>query len=213
MKGLTDLSTLPVEEASRSFWTWDDDPKGLPVFIVAGQSNMVGRGRFDKGQENKVGGIGSLRHYVKKNPKAYGHLMAKDGTWKPVSNVNFWHNNLKIKMADIYPRDTFGPEFGFSHSVRKLYGDKSVLIIKMAWGGKSLYRDFCSPTAAAKRDGKLGYYYQLMMESLNENLGNLATHFPEYKGMGYQIKGIAWHQGYNDMFAKEAHTARQKIVV
>ena len=47
----------------------------LKIFIVSGQSNMVGFGQVE-------GETGTMESYVKSNPKAYGHLVNKEG--KPV---------------------------------------------------------------------------------------------------------------------------------
>lgn len=55
-----------------------DKPKVVPangklkVFILAGQSNMVGFGQLK-------GGPGTMESCVKSNPKAYGHLVDEEG--------------------------------------------------------------------------------------------------------------------------------------
>jgi alpha-galactosidase len=37
-----------------------------------------------------------------------------------------------------------------------------------------------------------------MIDYVRDVLGNLGTEFPEFAGLGYQIAGFGWHQGYND---------------
>ena len=95
--------------------------------------------------------------------------------------------------------------------------DEPVLLIKTAWGGKSLALDFRPPSAGKpsfeinpRKDGTIpepGKYYRLMMAEVKEVLSNLKTHFPEYNGQGYEIAGFCWYQGWNDgcneEFAKE----------
>jgi alpha-galactosidase len=73
-----------------------------------------------------------------------------------------------------------------------------VLIVKTAWGGRSLNVDFRPPSAAATRGGVVGPYYTGMIDYVRDVLGSLSTEFPEFAGMGYQICGFGWHQGYND---------------
>ena len=38
-----------AEEPSKKTYAWDNDPAGVQVFILAGQSNMVGHGKADDG--------------------------------------------------------------------------------------------------------------------------------------------------------------------
>ncbi|MDQ3814808.1 MAG: sialate O-acetylesterase [Armatimonadota bacterium] len=44
-----------AEEPSNKTHTWDNNPKGVQVFILAGQSNMVGHGKADEGHDNVKG--------------------------------------------------------------------------------------------------------------------------------------------------------------
>ena len=76
------------------------------------------------------------------------------------------------------------------------------MIIKVAWGGKSLNVDFRPPSAVAARGGEVGPYYTGMITYVRDALDNLDTEFPEWKGMGYCIAGIGWHQGWNDRVDK-----------
>ena len=85
-----------AEEPSKKTYTWDNDPKGVQVFILAGQSNMVGHGKADEGHDNVKGGIGSLRYQVEHDPKNYGHLVNKDGTWKTRDDVKVWWRDSDI---------------------------------------------------------------------------------------------------------------------
>ena len=55
--------------SSRQFTTWDSDPAGIKVFIVAGQSNMVGFGSVENGNSGP-GTLGSLR-YLAVNDASY----------------------------------------------------------------------------------------------------------------------------------------------
>jgi hypothetical protein len=61
-------------------------PAPVKVFILAGQSNMVGHGKVEMGRDPAAagkkakevkGGIGSLRYLVKNDPGKYGGLVDK----------------------------------------------------------------------------------------------------------------------------------------
>jgi len=190
--------------------TWDTDPNGVQVFILAGQSNMVGHGKADEGHGDVKGAIGSLRYQVEHDPKNYAHLVNKDGTWKTLPNVKVWwrdsditeprgviKGDLKIGYAQSRNPGWIGPEYGFGWAVSD-HIKQPVLIIKTAWGGKSLNVDFRPPSAAAARGGVVGPYYTGMIAYVRDVLDNLGTEFPEWKGKGYRIAGFGWHQGWND---------------
>lgn len=148
------------------------------------------------------------------DPENYGHLVNKDGTWKTRDDVKVWwcdsditvprsviEGNLRIGYAQNRNPSWFGPEYGFGWTI----GDRlkhPVLIIKVAWGGKSLNVDFRPPSAVAARGGEVGPYYTGMITYVRDALDNLDTEFPEWKGMGYCIAGIGWHQGWNDRVDK-----------
>ena len=55
---------------TRQFKTWDDNPNGIKVFILAGQSNMVGYGNVETGNGSVAGAVGSLR-YLAVNDASY----------------------------------------------------------------------------------------------------------------------------------------------
>ena len=205
-----------AEEASNTARTWDNNPKGVQVFILAGQSNMVGHGKADDGHDNVKGAIGSLRYQVEHDPNNYGHLVNADGSWKTRDDVKVWwrdsdinapraviKGNLKIGYAQSRNPGWFGPEYGFGWTVAD-YVKLPVLIIKAAWGGKSLNVDFRPPSAAAARGGVGGPYYTGMITNVHDVLDHLDTEFPEWKGKGYRIAGFGWNQGYNDRVEKVA---------
>ena len=71
--------------------------------------------------------------------------------------------------------------------------EKPVLLIKTAWGGKSLYRDFRPPGSG----GTVGPYYKKMLEEVRAALAAL-------KDRKYIISGFVWFQGWNDMVDEDA---------
>ncbi len=206
---LTDLATRPLAGPnSAGFRTWDDDPDGIKVIVLAGQSNMQGHGRNETGFGGAAGAIGSLRYQVANDPDNYGHLVDGLGDWIPRNDVKvFWRNSdlsaaRTVKKDDLLPSfgvdaARFGPEYGFGWVMGEHFDDP-VLLVKTCWGGKSLYADFRPPGAVAKRGGEVGPYYVGMFDYVHDVLDNLDAEFPEWAGQGYEIVGFGWHQGWND---------------
>ena len=173
----------------------------LKVFILAGQSNMVGFGQLD-------GSPGTMETYVKGNPKDYGQLVAKDG--KRVVRDDVWIVNISdaqkpqqgwLTTGYGASEGHIGPEYGFGFVVGDAYEDP-VLIIKSAWGGRSLFHNFLSPGseeyANPEKDGDKGFQYAEVLRHVKEITGDLKKYYPDYAGKGFEITGFGWHQGWND---------------
>jgi hypothetical protein len=186
-------------------------PKPVKVFILAGQSNMEGQGVVAMDHEKYYnGGKGNLVHTMKSSPhaKRYAHLKDKSGKW--VERKDVWvsfqtekagHKTgpLTIGYTSYGGKAHMGPELQFGHVIGDHY-DQQVLLIKTAWGGKSLYKDFRPPSCG----GTVGPYYTKMIAQVRGTLSDLKKLFPDYAGQGYEIAGFVWFQGWNDMCAKEA---------
>lgn len=214
---LTDLANNPLVEEKVSLRTWDDDPKGVKVFILAGQSNMVGYGHTEEGQGGP-GGPGTLRYLAVNNAKYpeydYTSLLVDPSQpatseWKTRGRVKLWWRNGgsgklggSVFKGDLGPLTSngrwFGPEYGFGQVIGDYYKTEDVLIIKPAWGGHNLVAQFRSPCAVAKRGGEIGTSYVELFDNVREVLSNLGAEFPEWEGRGYQIVGFGWHQGTSD---------------
>ncbi|MFT7302447.1 MAG: hypothetical protein ACI8UZ_001284 [Akkermansiaceae bacterium] len=209
VNNLTDLSGRPISgPTSVVFRTWDDNPSGIKVFILSGQSNMQGQGRNEEGFGGVNGAIGSLRYQVDTDPDKYEKLVDGSGNWISRDDVKVFYRRSEldeertIKKGDLLPEfgvddARIGPELGFGWAIGDSF-EEPVLIIKASWGGKSLYADFRSPSAVAKRGGEVGDYYVGMFDYIHDALDNLDAEFPEWAGRGYQIAGFGWHQGWND---------------
>jgi alpha-galactosidase len=193
--------------------------KPVKVFILAGQSNMEGKAKmslvdFQATQETTAPMLAHLR---------------KDGKWIERDDVWIKFLDRKGKLtAGFGSPKCIGPELQFGHVVGERY-DEPVLLIKTAWGGRSLYRDFRSPSAGMPEQAVLdkmladaqkrkpetkmdditkpfGASYRAMLQEVNDTLANLKTHFPEYDGGGYELAGFIWFQGWNDMI-NDSYTA------
>lgn len=111
--------------------------------------------------------------------------------------------------------DKIGPELGFGMAMAQQISSP-ILIIKTAWGGKSLHYNFRSPSAgpyelnekekasekSAQIAAEAGLNYRKMLEKVEEVLANLQDYHPAYDTTaGYDLAGFVWFQGFNDQFA------------
>jgi len=189
----------------------------VKVFILAGQSNMVAHCWVETGRDPNhptntsfVGGLGSLRNMLNREPNKYGYLAdpahptaAGNPGWLTCKNVwvAYWGESNDLNRKGMLDADfgdnggvgAIGPEYGFGLTVGSHLGDQ-VLLIKYAFGGKSLIADFRPPSSG----GKVGPYYTGMIARTRQVLDNLGTFVPGYTGGGYEIAGFGWHQGWND---------------
>jgi hypothetical protein len=187
---------------SRSFGA--PKPGPLEIFILAGQSNMEGQAVVDLDGLDYNQGKGTLVQ-VMQNPARKGtldHLRHPDGRW--VARDDVWvryqrendsllRGPLSIGFTVYGDQHHFGPELQFGHVIGNFCAHQ-VLIIKTAWGGKSLYRDFRPPSSG----GETGPYYCKMMSEIHTAVKSLKTDFPQYDGRGYNFAGFVWYQGWND---------------
>jgi hypothetical protein len=191
--------------------------KPVKVFILAGQSNMEGKAKM------------SLLEYQAANgdtAKQFAHLKTDDGKWRVRDDVwiKFFdrHGGLTVGFGSA---NCIGPELAFGNAVGDHY-DEQVLLIKTAWGGRSLYRDFRPPSSGLPADevlqkmladaqkrkpeatldeikSQFGASYRAMVEEVNATLADPKKFFPEYAGQGVEIVGLVWFQGWNDMISPE----------
>jgi len=219
MNRLTKIMTVAALATTAYAVSVQAASKTVKVFILAGQSNMVGHGKVEDGRnpdydKNKPGakreipgGIGGLR-YLLTNPKTadqYKHLADADGKWVVRDDVWIYSTTDRGEKGPLTvgfgAGRWIGPELGFGHVV----GDQlkePVLIIKTAWGGKSLGVDFRPPSSGKspyKGDPEnVGKFYRDMLSTIKDVRDNLGTYFPELKGRKLELAGFGWHQGWND---------------
>jgi len=187
-------------------------PKGKPVlvFILAGQSNMEGQG-FIAADPKRNGGKGSLEYLLNDaaTRKNFAHLKASDGGWKKREDVFISYLDRKGPLTVGYGarNDRIGPELGFGWVVGDA-SDQPVLLVKCAWGGKSLAVDFRPPSAGKipyalgkkpqeeieKNPELVGRYYRETLALVKAALADVRNLVPGSDGT-YQIAGFAWHQG------------------
>lgn len=194
----------------------------VKVFILAGQSNMQGHAKV------------TTFDYIGDDPRS-AHLLKKmrnqDGEPRICDNVRISYltgrrgeNFVRQgKLTAGYgapvdkPEDAkIGPELTFGIAMDQAF-EEPVLIIKTAWGGKSLYHDFRSPSSGVYQrteqdiergrftEEQNGHYYRLMIEHVRQVLQDIKQVVPDYDGSGYEIGGFVWFQGWNDMVNRNVY--------
>lgn len=180
----------------------------VKIYVLVGQSNMQGKASVEGEASN------TLRSMVNNDPKKEFQSLVNDkGDW--VERKDVWiHYDLHpwgdLRHGPLKPgyggsSGQIGPELGFGHVMGDAT-DEQVLLIKVAWGGKSLCHDFQSPSIGKYPKplvpSDAGYYYHQLLNAVREVTENIDTYFPDYKGQGVEIAGIGWHQGWNDQYGE-----------
>ena len=183
------------------------------VFILAGQSNMEGHGMITA-QPKHNGGQGALEFLVK-NPATsnrFATLVDTLGNWRKRDDVWISYLDRKGPLCAGYGArpNMIGPELGFGWVMGDAL-DAPVLLIKCAWGGKSLAVDFRPPSAGkppyslgvktdaaiAQDPAIIGKYYRETLFLTRAALANIKELVPGSDGR-YMLAGFGWHQGWND---------------
>ena len=197
--------------------------KPVKVFVLAGQSNMDGQAdirTLDFLGEDVDPKRASLLRLFKSDA---GELMTRNDVW--VANAGVY-GQLQTGFGGRRNYDKLGnkigPEYAFGYYMGEAF-DEQVLLIKYAPGGKSLHVDFRPPSAGKTGNEKLdakvltkegaeqwnegkvepvvGLEYRKLVRYVEATLSMLGQRFPGYeKAQGYEIAGLVWFQGFNDMF-------------
>lgn len=199
------LQRGPTEEQEISVST---SARSGPVhaFILAGQSNMEGQGVVEMDHPKYYnGGKGNLVWSIQHSKSAdkMRHLRSKDGTWVAREDVSISFKDkretrvgkLSIGFTGYGGTTHIGPELQFGHVVGDHYSTQ-VLLIKTAWGGKSLYKDFRPPSAG----GTIGPYYEIMISEVHAAIES----YKKETDLEIELRGFVWMQGWNDMFDEDA---------
>lgn len=213
MKHLIILALLPLNSFAAD--KIGDQTKPLKVFLLAGQSNMQGYGIISANKDE------DLKHAAANDFK---YLQDTDGKWVERQDVWYYEKdgervgNLTINLGATAKRfgPKVGPELAFGHEMG-IYFDEQVLLIKCAWGGQALGGPFRSPSAGPNPQGPdsehTGKRYRETVEITKDVLANLKKYFPKYKGQGYELAGIFWHQGWNDGCNKDFTAEYEKNMI
>lgn len=209
--------------------------KPVKVYVMSGQSNMVGTGRIDGSSQGYLS-------YMCNTENKFPNLVDQAGAWLARGDVHYKgvisDTGYGPLAADV-SGSTIGPELGFGQ-VMGYFHDEPVLLIKSSRGGRSLGYNFLPPSSVqypfTDSDGKdwiyagygdspgrweagttpvpngsyAGSQYDDCFDAVKDVLNNFGALYPEYADQGYEIAGFAWWQGYNDKF-DESNTLRYDI--
>ncbi|MDA7881332.1 sialate O-acetylesterase, partial [Akkermansiaceae bacterium] len=166
--------------------------KPLKVFILAGQSNMEGHAKissFDHiGMDPKTAPLLKEMRDKSGNPRVLDNVRMSYLTGGKENGVGTGPLTAGFgsRSNPTEPGEKIGPEFTFGITMEKLLGEP-IVIIKTAWGGKSINTDFRPPSAGpyefneqqienfkkqnkdvaaelAKRNESAGVYYRCMTD-------------------------------------------------
>lgn len=205
--------------------------KPLKVFILAGQSNMQGHAMIET--FDYIGDDPATAPLLKEMRDPDGKPHVCDNVWiSSVGCLGDAYMDLTEKTGKLTagfgaPDGKIGPEFMFGITMGKELGEP-ILLIKTAWGGRSLHTDFRPPSAGPyklsyfqeenypKQEGHgippdfekwkadkikdTGVYYREMMNHIKRVLADPKRVCPAYDAKeGFELAGFVWFQGFNDM--------------
>jgi len=197
-----------------------DMSKPVQVYILMGQSNMVGAGSVKGDKE------GTLTHAVQQKNK-YPYLVDDEGKWTERKDLRYARvmdkRQFNNEWMSIEGEGKIGPEFGIGHHLGNAV-DAPVLILKSCIGNRCLGFDLLPPGseefefedkgktmvhAAYKGFGiwekgtegpTSGWYagtqYDADIGAAKRVLGQLDKHYPGAKE--YEVAGFFWWQGDKD---------------
>ncbi len=218
------------------------DAKPLKVFILAGQSNMEGPARIETfdyiGDDPTTASLLRQMRGEDGKPRVCDHVWISYLTGDGEKNFEIT-GKLTAGYGSMWgldserPGDKIGPEFTFGLTMDAALAEP-VLIIKAAWGGKSLHTDFRPPSAGpyvfnetqlanlqqrgkdvaeakAIKAATTGVYYRLMLEHVKKVLADPKRVCPAYdEKQGYEVAGFVWLQGWNDIVDGDVYPERHK---
>lgn len=212
-----------------------DTKPPVKVFVMLGQSNMVGFGRIEPAET-----AGTLAHVCRQQHR-YPHLVDEDGAWTVRDDVWCVKTTVRPKQGWLQPGcgadDGFiGPELQFGHVVGDAL-DEPVLIVKASQGNRSLGWDILPPgserfehggrTWAGYKDTPeswvegepkkvvdwyAGKQYDDFVRDVRAVLADLPGFFPSHGDRGHEIAGFVWWQGHKDQNAAHASRYEQNLV-
>lgn len=170
-----------IPELSRPDGKPADMSKPVQVYILLGQSNMLGFGKIRPADKD-----GTLEHAVKEKKK-YPYLVDDDGNWIARNDVR----NVRVMGSGTGPMKLFnnewltitggniGPEIGIGHYLGQAT-DAPVLILKSCIGNRSLGWDLLPP-------GSENYEF----EDKDKKSGKTTS----YVYAGYKQSPLRWEKG------------------
>lgn len=235
MKRLCEFSVFTVLVLLSATQLSASEPVGkrLKVFVLAGQSNMQGHAQASTFEAMRLNSV--TAPLLEKMRDADGVPHVCEDVW--ISSIGSaaeeQTGRLTVGFGAQAGTAKIGPEFTFGITMEEML-DEPILIIKTAWGGKSLNTDFRPPGAKpyefnesqlsqfqkqnkdvtqiqAEKAEASGLYFRLMIDHVKAVLEDIDRVYPDYdEKQGYELAGFVWFQGWNDMVDGGTYPSRDQ---
>ncbi|MCC9657572.1 sialate O-acetylesterase [Rhodopirellula halodulae] len=198
--------------------------KPVQVYILAGQSNMEGHAKVET--LDYLADHEETRELLALIRDEDGGYREGDRVWISYLTGRGDNNGEGVgKLTTGFGSRSqpdqdggkIGPELTFGLTMEQ-HTESPILIIKTAWGGKSLFYDFRPPSAGIyprtqndiDRDrnhaADLGKYYRMMVQHVKSVLDDIGRVVPSYsEDQGYELAGFVWFQGWNDVVNRDVY--------
>ena len=161
------------------------------VFLLAGQSNMDGRGDASKLSEAEMKLLANASqkiHFIYKGTVGEGNAIQYKGALDFTNPWSFVKQKFRIEKC-------FGPELFFGVELVKNYPKQDYLFIKRSQGGTSLYGAW-NPNWSFE---KASFFNEQNKPKLYQDFIDLVdTELAELHPDSYEIVGMLWVQGETD---------------
>jgi hypothetical protein len=209
--------------------------KPVKVFILMGQSNMLGFGKVGPEEKN-----GTLEYLTKKKGK-YPHLVDDQGNWTQRKDVRYVQVMQRRDSMATLRNDWMtvkGPHIGVELQFGHIMGhvlDEPVLVLKSCIGNRSLGWDLLPPGSkqfefegrvyAGYKESPLswekgtkpnpinwyaGKQYDDDIANAKKVLADIGKYYPGAKI--YEVAGFVWWQGHKDQNPAHASRYEQNLV-
>ena len=169
--------SFPIEDTLA-----DGQGRKATVILLGGQSNASGCSRDDYLQKN----VSSEQYaeYEAGYDNVYINYYA--------TGTNASNGFVKCATRQGEAGGFFGPELGLAQFLHEKHPDRLFFIIKYAWGGSNLYKEWRAPSSF----GMTGQLYKEFEVFVETSMAYLVS-----KNYNVTIEGMCWMQGESDAFS------------
>ncbi len=160
----------------------DGEGRVAHVILLGGQSNASGCASDEYLKRNV--GEEKYSEYDNGYDNVYINYYVTD------NNISGGFVRAKTRQGEL--GGFFGSELGLAEGLHAEHPDEAFFIIKCAWGGSNLFKQWLSPSGF----GKTGEMYKKFVAFVDASVEYLAS-----KGYDVKIEGMCWMQGESDSFS------------
>ena len=218
LKTIATATALALVAALTPFGLAEVGKGPLKIFLLAGQSNMEGHATLPTidflGEDTDPARAALLKKF-KPDGKT---LITRDDVWVVSNGAPFdkLQPGLGARPDAAKLGGKIGPEYAFGYFMAEALPEQ-ILLIKTSEGGTSLHQNWRPPSAGPLPGAKpedVGNMYRALVENVHDTIRDLKKLFPAYdEKAGYEIAGLVWFQGYNDLFDETGRKAYGKNLV